>query len=148
MTNPILADVSKTCFKCNRTLPLSEFYAHPMMKDGHLGKCKDCAKLDALLHRRGPAGERVRAYDRMRGKKKRRARNGYQTEYRRRNPQKYKAVTAVNNAVRDGRLTKKPCEVCGTEENTHAHHDDYSKPLGVRWLCNLHHLRLHADGYI
>lgn len=26
-----------------------------------------------------------------------------------------------------------------------AHHDDYAKPLEVRWLCALHHQRHHAD---
>ena len=40
----------KTCFKCSRRLPVSEFYAHPMMGDGHLGKCKDCTKMDSKLH--------------------------------------------------------------------------------------------------
>ncbi len=36
--------MEKTCFKCGVTKPLSEFYAHRYMSDGHLGKCKDCAK--------------------------------------------------------------------------------------------------------
>lgn len=32
---------------------------------------------------------------------------------------------------------KQPCEVCGTPAE--AHHDDYSRPLEVRWLCSVHH---------
>ena len=37
-----------------------------------------------------------------------------------------------------------PCEVCGIPES-HAHHDDYSRPLDVRWLCEKHHKQLHKE---
>jgi hypothetical protein len=46
-------------------------------------------------------------------------------------------------AHKQGALIRKPCEVCGVEP-THAHHDDYDRPLEVRYLCARHHSREHA----
>lgn len=37
---------TKVCFKCGRELPLSSFYKHSRMGDGHLNKCKDCTRKD------------------------------------------------------------------------------------------------------
>jgi len=63
-------------------------------------------------------------------------------EYRGRNPEKYKAHGLVSTALSRGKLKKKPCELCGSS-NVEAHHNDYSKPLEVRWLCPKHHAIIH-----
>jgi len=52
------------------------------------------------------------------------------------------ANRAVYIAIASGSLQRMPCEVCESPR-THGHHDDYSKPLEVRWLCSKHHLSLH-----
>lgn len=36
----------KICFKCGLLKPLSDYYVHKEMSDGHLGKCKECTRKD------------------------------------------------------------------------------------------------------
>lgn len=62
-----------------------------------------------------------------------------------RNPEKRRAHIAVGNAIRDGRLVRQPCEVAGCGDIAQAHHDDYSRPLDVRWLCASHHAAHHKS---
>jgi len=40
---------TKKCFKCGKILPLTDFYIHKQMGDGHLNKCKSCTKNDVRL---------------------------------------------------------------------------------------------------
>jgi hypothetical protein len=56
---------------------------------------------------------------------------------------KAEARWATRKAIRAGAIERAPCEVCG-EATAEAHHDDYSKPLSIRWLCRLHHREHHA----
>lgn len=60
------------------------------------------------------------------------------------NPTKRKVHNLVSNALRNGKLIKQPCEVCGSIV-VHAHHCDYSKPLEVMWLCPEHHAEWHIQ---
>ena len=131
--------MSKKCFKCGEVKPLSEFYKHKMMADGHLNKCKNCSRNDAKAHRLENIDE-IRAYDRKRGSRQPRE---YLAAYRAKYPNKYKAHNLVNNNVRAGNLVPMPCEICGS--SAVAHHDDYAKPLNVRWLCQAHHKQWHAE---
>lgn len=135
----------KTCFKCERRKPLTEFYKHPRMADGHLGKCKSCAKADVQQNYRANI-DHYREYERERFKDPERKASvqKYQRARRARSPGRDRARTAVTNAIRDGRLVRGPCEVCGTTKRVHGHHDDYRKPLSVRWLCFKHHMEHHG----
>jgi len=132
---------TKICFKCGEEKGLSEFYKHKMMKDGHLNKCKVCNKKDVIENRKDKI-EYYREYDRKRGN---RQPEGYMKEYRETYPNKYKAHTMVGNAVKGGKLFPEPCDVCFSTHDIHAHHDDYLKPLNVRWLCAAHHSQWHKE---
>lgn len=65
-------------------------------------------------------------------------------EWNRRNPDGYRAHNVANNAIRDGKLNREPCQICGAAEHVHKHHRDYSRPLEVTWLCARCHHRLHT----
>ncbi len=59
---------------------------------------------------------------------------------------KTRAHTKVQRAVKKGLLTRLDCQICskkGLSVAAHAHHSDYTKPLEVLWLCNLHHKAWH-----
>lgn len=134
--------LEKTCFRCSRALPLSEFYAHSQMADGHLNKCKGCTRTDMRRHRRAN-GDRMRARDRSRSREPQRV--ALRRAERRRNRNKQRARQAVARAIKRGDLVRNQCEVCGNPKSE-AHHNDYTKPLDVRWLCFFHH-RLIGHGH-
>ena len=134
---------SKTCFKCSRFLPLEQFYKHKMMGDGHLNKCIDCAKKDEHARRLSKIDE-IRAYDRARAKTKERRKQAAEIlkRWRASDSRIAAAHRAVARAIKSGNLIKLPCEVCA-ENKSEAHHDDYNKPLDVKWYCSVHHKARH-----
>ena len=67
---------------------------------------------------------------------------GYHRRQKAKHPERVKAHHAVEYAIKSGKLIPLPCEVCG-KEKSEAHHEDYSLPLSVRWLCRRHHVEQH-----
>lgn len=138
----------KNCFKCKERKSLSEFYRHKQMADGHLGKCKKCQKKDSTKHRWANI-DKVRRYDRERALQPDRLENHIKQtkKYRKKFPLRYKATRLLNNAVRDGKLVRpKKCSVCKEAgRQIEAHHDDYTKPLKVKWVCSICHKRIEMD---
>jgi hypothetical protein len=64
-------------------------------------------------------------------------------KYIKKNPDRIKAHTILNCAIKKGKINRQPCFICN-KEKTDGHHIDYSKPLEVVWLCHSHHKKLHA----
>jgi hypothetical protein len=63
--------------------------------------------------------------------------------WREENREKHLAHRKIEAAIRAGRLKVEPCVFCGCEAQ--AHHEDYSKPFVIVWLCPTHHKRRHKD---
>ena len=61
-------------------------------------------------------------------------------------PEKFKSRKITSNAIISGKLIKMPCEKCG-DNNSVAHHSDYSDPMNITWLCRKHHREEHGGRY-
>ena len=135
----------KECFKCKSVKPLDEFYKHSRMADGHLNKCKDCTKNDVSKHRSENL-EKIRAYDRDRGKTPKRVKLSKEVTkaWRKEDARRVRAHNAVARAIRKGSLIRCPCERCENPKSV-AHHEDYDKPLEVMWLCDPCHKQRHKE---
>ncbi len=134
---------------------LSEFHRDCKSPDGYRGTCKICHRA-VIKEWKKNNREKVRGYDKkhkelhkeeaLKYSKKWKSRNpGKQTKYAKtyinKYPEKYKAHQAVRDAVREGRLIKKPCK-CGCIK-VQGHHEDYSKLLEVEWMCQPCHKEYH-----
>lgn len=140
-------EIFKICFKCNIRKPLSEYHVHKKMWDGHLNKCKICASRDVRENRRN--SPRAREYDRRRyyENPERRLFTLMNTlKWQNENPEAYKCHYTTHNAIRDGKIIRQPCRICGNKKS-HAHHWDYSKPFDIDWLCAVHHSAEHHEDF-
>lgn len=86
---------NKVCFKCKELKPLSEFYPHSRMADGHLNKCKDCNKKDSRVqYNKNMTNDVFVKKERARLSAKNKAHPEYCKDYRKKYPEKYKAAMA------------------------------------------------------
>lgn len=149
---------SKHCRRCNSTKPASEFSKRSRVKDGLQSCCKSCMsniymeKHSEIRERQQSAWSRYSEENRdklIAKNKQYRARNkdalsAKKKLYFEHNPKKLAAKNSIHSHVLTGRIQRMPCEICG-EEKAEGHHDDYDKPLEVRWLCKKHHARWHVE---
>jgi hypothetical protein len=56
---------------------------------------------------------------------------------------KIRAYNYLHRVIKSGKMVKEPCRVCGSPF-VQMHHEDYSKPLNVMFLCTKHHHELHV----
>ena len=139
---------TKTCRICGETKELDQFYRSRTMKDGRDGRCKECNCAVSRKRNREKAVE-IAIYDAERNKRPdRRLRSKASVKvYRLRYPDRRKANNAAHWAISHGTMTRPDtCSKCGKACKPVAHHEDYSKPLDVWWLCLDCHLAIHGRG--
>lgn len=138
----------KTCSKCGVRKHTGDFWKADNTADGLRCQCKDCMRAYArtpamrLAQQRYRDSPVARESSRLALKKYYQASKGKRAikrnyEWRKQTGRKRIYALVANH------LEKCPCEVCGKTIGVQAHHDDYSKPLIVRWLCARHHMQIH-----
>lgn len=60
---------------------------------------------------------------------------------------KDEATRRYRKAVLSGEIVAGECCVCGSTKRIHGHHEDYSRPFDVVWLCPIHHSWRHRYGH-
>ena len=134
----VYACSERRCPRCGVISPAASFQKLNRF-GGPIGWCRTCMRdygqrryygLPALPALPKPSPELRR---------ERSARN--MARHRKTHPDRMRARNAITIAVASGTVVQQPCDICGG--NGEAHHDDYSKPLEVRWLCRKHHVEEH-----
>lgn len=137
--------MKKQCSVCEQKKEVSEFQTRIASRDGLTAACTECLKIRDAERYEKEKPRRLAAqkiyFNTPGGKdaKKRAVAN-----WLAKNRVKRAAHQILNNALRDGKIVKGRCEVCGSRD-VHGHHDDYTKPLKVRWLCPKHHSQHHKE---
>lgn len=132
----------KICGKCKQEKDAADFNKRSASIDGLSASCKQCQKAYDEARLRDPKRVSARLeYQKTKGKD---AHGKACKKWVANNTIKRAAHILVGNAVRAGTIIKKCCEICGNEKSN-AHHDDYAKPLDVRWLCDIHHQEWHKE---
>lgn len=123
---------TKICFKCGQEKPLSEFYRHPKMADGHLNKCKACTRSDVSKnYEKNIQSEEYVEKERERGRDK----------YRR----LYAGVVEKNHTHTENSTTRRDLRKRGVEieAGMEIHHWNYNKRLSVFVLTAREHKKVH-----
>ena len=126
------------CNKCGEDKLETDYYPRNKV-------CKECYKKRVSAYQKNEGLEKKRVTGRRyaaseKGLLQRRIPD---QRYAEKNPKKRRAKDALKWALGSGKIKRMPCEICG-ETKAHGHHDDYDKPLEVRWLCPIHHKQWHS----
>jgi len=114
---------------------MSFFSKDSSKKNGHCSRCKKCESERIRIYHLNNRDKIKKYYkDVTKNNRSRESERKFNARWRDKNKHKMKAHKILRNALISNELDKEVCKICGKNE-TIAHHDDYSKPLEVDWLC-------------
>ena len=142
-----MSDSPKRCPRCGMNKELTDFYKHIHTSSGLASECKSCAKEYRRKNHR-TINEKRKAY-RLKTPRSKEERARESKARREKYPERIKAKNVLWYAVHTGKV-EKPflCTRCFSvvpSKNLHGHHEDYSKPLGIIWVCPPCHGVLHQE---
>ncbi len=137
-----MIEFKRVCSVCDIDKPLSDFYSDKTRLFGKSYRCKVCTHLYYKGNKARLLSNQLehnREYSHTEGARELKVASAHRMMEK--YPERYQVRNTARNALKSGKLVRQPCEVC-KEPKAEMHHDDYDKPLDVRWLCPLHHREL------
>lgn len=136
------ATPTKHCPKCNTDKPIDNFNRNSARHDGRDNYCNPCRREYDVQWSETPVNrEKRREWCRTWRYLNPDLASAASIGWQQRNPEKSQAHQKVFRAITSGRLDRPDHCACGIECKPEGHHDDYSKPLEVVWLCRACHKR-------
>ena len=137
----------KRCTKCEEEKDLDSLVSDKRLKSGKGSMCKRCAVNIQKKRYLDPLFAKAKCgYSKQYAKKNRDRRVELDRAWRLKHPCKKKAQDRINSLIRSGKLVPPAaCERCSNADQLQAHHEDYSKPLEVQWLCITCHNTRHKE---
>jgi len=149
--------MNKKCSKCKEVKPAKDFYRNRSTNDGRDCYCTECKLAHASRYKGEKRSERMRKYyienrERIVAQTKgyRQTAKGRKTalaaakRHKENYPERIKSRSISYNAIKNGNLkVPETCSKCPSSKEIQAHHEDYSKPLDVIWMCRTCHMEHH-----
>ncbi len=126
------------CPVCKRWLASSSYYHSQRTSNKLTSEWRNCHIRTAIRTRDSENNRRLKRESarRLRALNPGKYRTIDRNRKRRPLDNRFYARQMVHNAIKLGILVKPIyCEICGQEKRLTAHHDDYLKPLEVKWWC-------------
>jgi hypothetical protein len=137
-------DKVKVCTNCKEKKKVTEFFKNKTTEDGYHYWCKEC-KSKANRKYNELNKKSIRLNKKKYNESHREILRKSNKSWKNKNPHKIEAERKISYAIRIGKIKKQNCTKCDSSKDLHAHHEDYTKPLEIIWLCRTCHFQRHKE---